>query len=474
MNTLVNAMKNEGNRTHTTNGMKMLKSSTNAVVDLFFAVGASRGNGRGIVTLFQKAVAEDMDLAVRVALYARDVREGMGERQLFRDMMTDFAQRDYKNAMKVLPKIPELGRYDDLLAFVGTSLENEALALFAEALHSRNGLAAKWAPREKSAKKALAVKLRKHMGLDARSYRKMLVEMTDVVEQDMCAKNWSEINFSHVPSVAAARYQKAFLRNDENRYREYLSKLEKGDEDVKINAGAVYPYQIVQSLTRGESRAAEQQWQALPDWIDSDKSFVPLIDVSGSMSWSATGNGGVTPMDVAVSLGIYCAQRAKSAFKDTFLTFTDEPEWVDISNLSLTQAVRKTKSAPWGGSTDVERAYEQILRVAVKNNVPQADMPEFLIIFSDMQFNAANNGKNAISKNIEQKFTAAGYDVPLVVYWNLNDYGTSTPVKFDKNGSALVSGFSPSLMKSVLSMDVEQFNPINIVKEAVLNSRYDW
>lgn len=471
MNTLVKAMKKESNKTVTQNGMKILKSSTNSVVDLFFAVGASRGQSDKIVGLFQKAVKEDLDLAVRVALYARDAREGMGERQLFRDMMVDFAARDYKNASRVLAKIPELGRYDDLLVFVGTTLEKEALEMFAGALREGNGNAAKWAPREKSAKKAEAVKLRKFMGLDARAYRKMLVNATNVVEQDMCAKNWSEIDFSHVPSVAAARYQKAFLKNDEARYREYLGKLEKGDTDVKINAGAIYPYQIIQSLSKGEARAAEQQWKALPEWIDNGRSFIPLIDVSGSMTCGA---GPVRPMDVAVSLGIYCAQRAKSAFKDTFLTFTSSPTWVDIGGLSLQQAVNKTMRAEWGGSTNVEKAYEQIVKVAVKNNVPQADMPEFLIIFSDMQFNQADRGANSVNKNIQQKFTKAGYEVPKLVFWNLADYGANTPVTFDKNGTALVSGFSPSMIKSVLSMDVESFSPINIVKDAVMSPRYDW
>lgn len=470
MNTLVKGMTKEANKTHTQNGMKIKRSSSDAVVDLFFAIGASRG--KNILPLFQKAVAEDMDLAVRVLLYARDVREGMGERKLFRDCIQDFAQRDYKQAQRLVSRVPELGRYDDLFAFVGTPVEREALDLFARKLNEGDALAAKWAPREKSAKRNLAYKLRKHMGLSPREYRKLLTSATDVVENNMCAGKWQGIEFSHVPSVAAARYQKAFLRNDENRYRDYLASLAKGHKDVKINAGAVYPYDIVRSLKTGVESAAESQWSALPDWISTDRSFVPLIDTSGSMNVRV---GGIVPaIDVAISLGLYCAQRAKSAFKDHFITFTSTPQWIDVSDLSLAQAVQTTRAAPWGMSTSVERAYELIVDTAVKHGVPQEDMPEFLIIFSDMQFDQANRGANKINKNIKQKFTGAGYEVPKLVYWNLQDYGSNTPVDFDKEGTALVSGFSPSLMKSVLSMDVESFTPLNIVKEAVDKPRYDW
>lgn len=470
MNTLVKGMTKQANKTYTQNGMKINKSSNSAIVDLFFAIGASRG--KDILPLFQRAVAEDMDLAIRVALYARDVREGMGERKLFRDIVRDFAHTDFEAAKRVVTRVPDLGRFDDLFAFVGTPVEKEALDLFQFHLESGNALAAKWAPREKSANRALAAKLRKHMGLKPREYRKMLANATTVVETQMCAQSWGDIEFSHVPSVASARYQRAFLRNDEARYRAYLGALEKGDPNVKINAGAVYPYDIVRSLYTGNVTAAQEQWKALPDWIPNDRSFVPLIDVSGSMGVRVSGN--VSAMDIAVSLGLYCAQNAKSAFKDKFITFTSDPSWIDVGGMKLKQAVETTRRAPWGMSTDVEKAYELIVNTAVKYNVPPEDMPEFLIIFSDMQFNSATRGANSVNKNIRQKFEAAGYEVPKIVYWNLRDYGANTPVEFTKDGVALVSGFSPSLMKSVLSMDTAKFTPLNIVLETVMKPRYDW
>jgi hypothetical protein len=470
MNTLVKGLKKESNKTTTLNGAKIKKSSLNSVVDLFFAVGASRG--KDIVPLFQRAVSEDLDLAVRVALYARDAREGMGERKLFRDMMKWFANADFVNARRVLAKIPELGRFDDLLAFVGTPIEHEALEMYSAELRNGNGLAAKWAPREKSAKKALATKLRTHMGLTPREYRKMLASLSTVVEQDMCARKWSEIDYNHVPSVAAARYQKAFSRNDEQRYAKYRESLVKNDGTAKINAAAVYPYDILRSIRYGDSDVAEAQWNALPNWIENGRSFLPMIDVSGSMGCPAGGMS-MTCMDVAVSLGLYCAQRNQSAFKDMYLTFHSNPTFGDVSGMSLKSAFNSIMQAPWGMNTDLEKAYRLILDTAVKNNVPQEDMPEFLIIFSDMQFDQSTRGRG-VNKDITKRFTQAGYTAPKLVYWNLNDYGRNTPVEFTKEGACLVSGFSPALMKSILSVNVESFTPINIVKDAVMKDRYNW
>lgn len=480
MNKLVAGMEKESNKTLTDNGMKIKKSSENALVDLFYAIGSSRGQEDRVVELFQKAFKADADVAVRIALYGRDVRGGMGERGVFRAIMTDLASRDFKTAKKVIAKIPEVGRWDDVLALVGTPVEKEALDLYASALEDGNGLAAKWAPREKSTKKVLAAKLRDHIfgkastteakNRNSKAYRKMLTAGTDVVEQRMSAGQWKKIEFSHVPSLASSRYQKAFERHAPTQYNSFLAKLETGD--TTINAGAVYPYDVTKSLRWGNSRAAEQQWKALPDFIGSDKTFMPIVDVSGSMGVQVASN--VSAMDVAVGLGIYCAQRNRSEFKDKFLTFTSEPSFMDIGGLSLESAVNKTYRAPWGMTTDLELAMKTIVDTAVKHNVPAEDIPNVLLIISDMQFNSAVRGPNKPNKMIRDKFESAGYKMPQIVYWNVNASGNSTPVKFDKEGTALVSGFSPAIMKSVLSSDLERFTPLNIVLDAVMQSRYDW
>lgn len=472
MNKLVQAMSKQENQTFTENGMKIKKSSENAVVDLFFAVGALRGNTDRVRELFTLAFNENQDLALRVALYARDAREGMGERESFRAILNQLAMLDYKVALKIIPLVPELGRWDDLFAFVGTPAEREALNSYAMALEKGHPLAAKWAPREKSAKSAWAGKLRAVMGLSSKEYRKTIVELTNVVEQQMSSGSWGKIEFSHVPSVAAARYQSAFLRNDEARYRDYLNKLTKGDESVKINAGAVYPHDIYRSMVSGNEQAASAQWKALPDWIPEGKSFLPMIDVSGSMQSVASGS--TTCMDVSVSLGLYCAQKNKGMFKDTFITFSENPTFQNVSGLTLKQAFRKTRQSEWGMTTNIELAFIKLLELAKKNKVPQDHMPDMVLILSDMQFNRAVCGPNNINANIKQQYKEAGYSVPDIVYWNLRDCGSNTPVSFDKEGVALVSGFSPSIMKSVMSSDFEQFTPINIVLSTVMVDRYNW
>lgn len=472
MNKLVQSMQKEENKTFTENGMKIKKSSLDPVVDLFFAVGAIRGQKERTRELFTKAFTSDSSLAVRVALYARDVREGMGERETFRAMLNQLAILDYKVALKVMPRVPELGRWDDLFAFIDTPVEREALTMYAIALEKGDALAAKWAPRSKSAKSKWAGKLRAVMGLTPKEYRKTIVELTNVVEQKMSAKQWDKIEFSHVPSVAAARYQSAFLRNDEARYRDYLNKLTKGDTDVKINAGVVYPHDVYRSIQFGNELAASAQWQAMPDWIPEGKSFLPMIDVSGSMQCYASGS--VTCMDVSVSLGLYCAQRNKGVFKDTFITFSRNPTFQNVSGLTLKQAFQKTLRSEWGMSTNIELAFTKLLELAKKNKVPAKDMPEMVIILSDMQFNQAVCGPNKINANIKDKYKRAGYKCPDIVYWNLRDTGANTPVEFDKEGTALVSGFSPSIMKSVLSADFDKFTPLNIMLNTVMVDRYNW
>lgn len=472
MNALTAALDKDSNKTYTLNGMKIKKSSQNALVDLFYAVGAARGQDDKVAALFNKALNADLDLAVRIALYARDAREGMGERSSFRVMLRELAKQDYESAYALLPLIPLLGRWDDVLAFVGTTVEDDALAMYASALDRGDALAAKWAHREKSAKSNLARKLREFMGLTPRVYRKMLSSLTNVVEQKMASNQWNNIEYSHVPSVASARYQRAFRRHDETRYEQYIAALERGDKGVKINAGAVYPYDIINSVAHGEARVADQQWKALPEWIPNDKSFIPLVDTSGSMFCNITGS--IRAIDIALSLGLYVAERNKSVFKDRYLSFSASPTWVDTSGLTLTQKVQQATSVNWGMNTNIEAAYELILMTAVNAKVSQDDMPEYLIIFSDMQFDYCTSGTNSVFKNMKEKFKLAGYKLPNVVFWNLVDYGSNTPVKFDKDGTALVSGFSPALMKSVLSADMDAFSPFNVMLDAVMKDRYNW
>ena len=343
------------------------------------------------------------------------------------------------------------------------------------------GLCAKWMPR----KGDIAVELRNYLGWSPKFYRKRLVEMTKVVETQMCAKDWDNINFSHVPSVAASRYKKAFNRNTE-KYKEYVAELMKPEAersvDVKVNAGAVYPYDVLKGrincygvkFDKTELNLIESQWAALPDYMGTARDILPLVDVSGSMTCLAGGRASksnLTCLDVSVSLGLYLADKNIGKFKDTFLTFSDKPELMHLKG-NINQKIDQMVKSDWGMSTNLHAALDKILSVAVKGNVPEHEMPAMLLILSDMQFNACVRHDDSAMEMIARKYQDAGYEMPKVVFWNLNAAYGNTPVAFDKSGTALVSGFSPAIVKPLLSGDLDGFTPEAVMMKTIMDDRY--
>jgi hypothetical protein len=470
MNTFVSAVVNQDART--ANGMKARKSTAKAVVDLFYNSGASRG--KNIVPQFSAAMAENRDLALRVAAWLRDARGGAGERQLFRDILVYLEKNDTEAAKALLHKVPELGRWDDLFVFKTKELKSEAYTMLGDALRSRNGLAAKWTPRQGP----IAVEIREFFGMSPKFYRKSLVEMTKVVEQNMCANTWDEINFSHVPSVASARYKKAFNRHTE-KYAQYVSALVKGDNpEVKVNASVAYPYDVLKgrinsygvSFDKTELDLIQKQWEALPNYV-GDANILPLVDVSGSMTCPAGKNTKLSCLDVAVSLGLYLADKNTGKFKDTFLTFSDKPELLHLKG-GINQKIDQMVKSKWEMNTNLHAAFNKILDVATKGNVPQEEMPSMVLILSDMQFDQCVKHDNSAIEMIARKYQAAGYEMPKVVFWNLNASYGNAPVKFDKSGTALVSGFSPAIVKPLLSGDIDNFTPEAVMLKTIMQDRY--
>jgi hypothetical protein len=449
--------------------MKARKSTAKATVDLFYNIGASRG--KNIVPGFTAAYVEDKDIALRIALWARDARSGAGERQIFRDVLKHLEKTDKASASALLKKVPELGRWDDIFVFTDKDLKAEAYTMLGDALRAGNGLAAKWTPR----KGEVAREIREFFGMSPKQYRKSLVALTKVVETQMCAKDWDNINFSHVPSVAASRYKKAFNRNTP-KFAEYVAQLVSGDKAVKVNASAIFPYDILKgvgayghSYNKTEIDHIVAQWEALPNLV-GDANILPLVDVSGSMTCPAGKNSKVTCMDVAVSLGLYLAEKNQGKFKDTFLTFSSQPDLLHLKG-NVVQKMEQMVKSKWEMGTNLHKAFEKILDVAVKNSVPQAEMPEMLLILSDMQFDQCARYDNSAMEMIERKYTTAGYTVPQVVFWNLNA-SDNVPVKADKSGAALVSGFSPNIVKALLSADLNDFTPEGIMLKTVMSDRY--
>lgn len=477
MTTLFNAVNASA---ETLNGAVTNSSSLNKNVDLFFQAGASRG--KDITPAFVAALVEDSEVAIRVLEWARDVRGGSGERDTFRKLFGYLLRSEPALAARLLVKVPELGRWDDLFTTFGTTAERDALRMIANALNvEKNGLCAKWMPRQG----AIASKIRAYMQLTPKQYRKLVVGLSETVEQKMCAQTWTDINYQHVPSVAAARYQKAFLKHDPAGYGDYKVKLEKGE--ATINASAVYPYDVVRSLRSGDATVANAQWAALPNYLEgSDERILAVVDVSGSMS-SVSVSGSVTALDVALSLGMYTAERLTGVFKDTFVTFSGNPKLQKVTG-TLKQRHDQMMKSEWQMNTDLGKVFTLILDSAVKHKVAETEMPSKIVILSDMEFDACvttgssvssghySSGGSKVSvsamESIRQKYEAAGYSLPQVVFWNMNARAGNSPVTANEVGTALISGFSPSILKSVLGGD--EMTPISIMLKTVMVERYDF
>lgn len=455
----------------TANGAVTNASSLNKNVDLFFLAGASRG--KDIKNVFAGAVAEDAEVAIRVLQWVRDARGGAGERNTFRDLFGYLIRTDAVNAAKVLVKVPTLGRWDDVFVAFGTPLERDALRMISTALNAKDGLCAKWMPRQG----AEASKIRSYMKLTPKQYRQLVVGLSNTVEQKMCAQDWTGIVYPHVPSVAAGRYQKAFLKHDPSGYAEYKAKLVTGE--AKINASVAYPYDVIRSLRNGDKVVSNEQWKALPNYLEgSDENILPVVDVSGSMDVSVSGS--VTAMDVAISLGLYTSERMGGVFKDQFVTFSGSPELLKLTG-NLSQRFDQMARSNWAMNTDIQAVFKLILGAAKKHSVSQKEMPTKILILSDMEFDACvTAGKSgyragvsaSAMEMIESEFEAAGYKMPQIVFWNIVGRAGNSPVTYNKAGAALVSGFSPSIVKSVLGG--EEMTPISIMLKTVMVEKYDF
>lgn len=465
MTTYAQALQNTPELSLTANGADTYASSLDANVDFFYMVGSSRG--KDISSSFEKAYQNNSELALRTLLFARDVRGGAGERQTFRDLLVYLEKNHTQVVFDLLPVIPFYGRWDDLLCFKTEAVRNAAFGFIAYALtEKQDGLCAKWMPRQPSKTDNTAHLLRNFMGLSPKDYRKLLVSLTNVVEQKMCAGDWTEIDFSKLPSLASARYNKAFARNSKETYDLYKEQLASGE--AKINANAVYPYDIIKTIrVGGEQEVAVAQWNALPNYLGEDF-ILPMVDVSGSMSCAANGTGTLSCMDVAVSLGLYLADKQTGAFKDMFLTFSANPQ-LQILKGDLNAKLNQLESSDWGMNTDIEKAFVKVLDVAVKGKVPQSEMPKYIMIMSDMEFDGCTDG--TAFNTLQSRFEAAGYELPKVVFWNLNARLGNVPVTQDQKNVALISGFSTNVLKSVLS--AKNFTPVGVMLETVMSERYN-
>ena len=489
----------------TENGAVAYRTSGKKLLDLNFAVASlRRASETEIVGKFMDAYFEDRITALKWLFYARDVREGLGERRLFRVVMEKFMAKEPNTTRELIKLVPEYGRWDDLWCLLETDLVDDVVKLvhhqLAEDLENMEmnktiSLLSKWMPSLNASSettKKYATILCKKMLHTPRSYRKMLSKMRkyiDVVECKMSAKEWNAINYETVPSRANLIYNNAFLRNDEERRRAYLGALEKGE--AKINASTLFPHDIVHKYRFGNGTDAtlEGLWKALPDTVKGCGNTIVVADGSGSMTCNVGGNSGVTALDVANSLAIYFAERSSGEFKDKYITFSERPQLVDFSNAkNLREKLIIARKHNEVANTNIEAVFDLILSTAINNHMTQDEIPANILIVSDMEFDSCATSGAVISRNswgwyssslnrptatlfdtIAKKYAEHGYKLPRLVFWNVNSRTGTIPVKDNDLGVALVSGFSVNIVNMVMS---NKLDPYECLLDTLNTKRY--
>lgn len=443
---------NNGAITHSTSGKRLL--------DMFFLAGASRNmSEKDIEQLFAHAYDEDKVIAYAILLWSRHPRGGAGEKRFFQIIARYVKKQfpaEYFNLMKLMP---EYGYYKDIFKTADIS-EDVLKYLFNELLDSEHSnLLAKYFPR----KGPWFVAMHKFLRKTPKEFRKQLVTLTTVVEQKMCANKWGNIDYSQVPSVAMKMYGSAFATHDHSRFDSYIKSVNKGEQ--KINASVLFPSDIVVESRLGimSNERATATWNALPDYTnESNESVLTIVDVSGSMSVNVGGR--TRAIDVSIGLGLYLSEKINGPFKNHVITFSAKPRLVAIpgSNHSFNTRYNAIHSIPAGYNTNLVAVFNLILETAVKYNIKKSEMPSKILIISDMEFDGTgaymsymqNDSKIAFKTNyevIKKSYKKAGYKMPHLVFWNVNGRLRNVPVQADTPNTSLVSGFSPSILKSMLS-----------------------
>ena len=476
-------LKQEANSTVTENGALTHITTESDCLDLFATIGALRRESDSeIIDRFTRAYTENRDIAMKLLFFARDIRGGLGERRVFKVILNWLANNEPASVRKNLVHIAEYGRFDDILTLIGTPCEKEALDVFKAQFEADNSalanggevsLLAKWLPSVNASNRETIIyakKIAKHFGLNDASYRKALVALRArirIIENNLREKDYS-FDYSKQPSKAMYKYRKAFIRNDEERYNQFISKVNEGS--AKLHASTLMPYEIItpffrKNVSEDERKAINATWISQEDFGNDENTLV-VIDGSGSMY----GYGDPMPATVALSLGIYFAERNTGAFKNHFITFSEKPQLVEIKGEDILDKVRYCHSYNEVANTNIQKVFELILKTAIKNNLPESDLPSKIVIVSDMEFDYCAEGASLTNfARAKKMFEDAGYKLPDVVFWNVASRNRQQPVTKNEQGVALVSGCTPRLFSMIASGTM---NPYAFMLEVVESERY--
>ena len=480
MNTFLNGMKTAANYTLTENGAVTHKSTMDGLMDLFAMGAAYRSRtDEDVIMLFKNAFDADPVYALKCLFYIRDVRGGQGERRFFRVATKWLASYNTDAMQRNLIHVPEFGRWDDLFVFIGTPLETQALNIVKHQLAldvqcKAPSLLGKWMPSENtsSAKtRKTAAKVRAFMGMTPKQYRKTLSVLRariNVLERLMSEGRWDEIEFDKIPSKAGLKYKNAFARHDIERmkrnpevktYADFAK-----DTTTKVNAKDLYPYEVVDKATQcfhtsmdnTDRLMVNKFWDNLADYFNGKSlNALAVVDTSGSMTWSG---GAAKPINVAISLGMYCAERAKGPFAGHYVSFASRPQLIEVKGVDFVDKVRRIYSANLCDNTNIEATFDMLLTTALQNSCSQSDLPENIIVISDMEFDAArgyysrgNSNVKTLMEGIREKWARHGYRMPKIIYWNVDARQDNIPEDIGVGDISFVSGMSPSIFDTILS-----------------------
>lgn len=489
--TMLEDMKKNLNLTFTENGAVTNGTTGSDCLDLFSGIGAFRYKSDGeIIKSFIKAFTENPDMAMKILFFGRDVREGLGERKVFRTIISWLGNNEPKSIIKNIEYIAEYGRYDDLLSLLDTKCEKEVISFLKvqfdkdiDAMNSGKAvsLLGKWLPSVNASNKETVKtgkRIAKAFNLTDEKYRKSLSALRakiKIIENNLREKDYT-FDYKKQPSRALFKYRMAFMNNDNERYSEFLANVSNGK--AKLNTNNIYPYELIEpylstsflhneqiTFTEAEKETLNVTWTSFPDFCN-DEDTLAVIDTSGSMYCCSK----PTPASVALSLGLYFAEHNKGKFKNHFIEFSNKPQLIEIKGETFADRLRYISQFNEIANTNIEAVFNLILDTAVKGNYSQEDLPKKLILISDMEFdycveNANETNFNNAKKNFEEK----GYKLPNIIFWNVASRNSNQPVTKNEQGVALVSGVTPRLFSMVASGEL---SPYKFMIETISNKRY--
>ena len=493
-NAFASAAKTEATYTVTENGAAAYNTTQNACLDFYSVAGALReADDARITRLFQAAYDEDPLTAVKTVFYARDVRGGLGERRTFRIIIRYMAEHMPEDLRPNLKYIGDYGRWDDVYALAGTPVEDDAWKIVKNQLNADvkamtenkpASLLAKWlktADASSRKTRKAGIYTANKLGMSVYDYKrtiKSLRKYLRVVERDMSSGGWGNIQYEAVPSRAMMMHTKAFERHDNNRFSGYLEDVASGKDTIK--ASTLYPYDIVEKFIFNGSNniytfymnhevnvdsnletVLNEQWKALPNYVEDGHNVLVIADVSGSMYGR--------PLATSIGLAVYFAERNTGPFHNLAMEFSDDSNYIVLKGDTLREKIDNLSAENWGQSTNLEGALRHVLDTAVENHLSQENLPEALVVVSDMEINSCTNG-GFLYDTLKQEYADAGYTLPTIVFWNVNSRYDTYHINKDYTGVQLVSGQSASAFKTVLNCI--SMTPVEAMMTVINSERY--